>query len=666
MIKGISVLNPVDVEKDYLEYTVDYAIKNGYDHFQLIGPIHNYIKGNIDGMTAYRKYSSFNSGKDMEYISYCMKVVNDAFKKAKAHGIKTYMWHHELYLPADFTVLYPEILNDCGDIEITHPIVKDFLENKLNDFFEAYPTIDGIILTLHETQVPLLKLKKQKLSPVERVKYITKILFDTCEKLGKELITRNFASLEEDNEMMTKAYEEISTDLFIMDKWTQFDWSLTMPGNPFFRKIKKNPLFVEADIFGEYFGKGRVPIMLANHIKKQFEYCRQFNPVGYVGRIDRNGQIPFGDVNEVNLGIYKAHLDGKDPEPVIQKFFEKKYPEAPNKVRELMEETESILTKIIYIKDYLFSELSIFPTLNHCKNHFYFEMMKKDALIASDEWFIPKGWEGCTHEEVIKDKLYAMEASQSLLKKLCELEGVIDKGEYDKLFTKFANLMLIAKAWYQLALVHINYVRYFEENDEKYAELFRESLSNLKAISEEGRELLGDKFYCMGADHGAEDRIIMLIRDMEKSFEYEKEAINSLKNENHTDYIVCAGGMEGHSLKKEVNFSDTFVNENGISRIPGNRKGEEWSTVNTHGWFSYEIKLVPYEENTIKFTASNPQGRISLTVTIGEKTYTIDEKADGKKEITLGFMENKGNDSIRIRFDRNSKYTPYIYNVKVN
>jgi len=666
MIKGISVLNPVDVEKDYLEYTVDYAIEQGYDHFQLIGPIHNYVKGNIDGMVNYRKYQSFNSEKNAEYISYCEDVVNKALKRAKDHGIKNYMWHHEMYLPADFTAVYPEVLNDCGDIEVTHPVIKDFLEQKLIDFFETYPVFDGIILTLHETQVPLLKLKNQKLKPIERVKYITKILFDTCEKMGKELITRNFASLEEDNELMTKAYEEISKDLFIMDKWTQFDWSLTMPGNPFFKKIKKNPLFVEADIFGEYFGKGRVPIMLATHVKKQFEYCRQFNPVGYVARIDRNGQIPFGDVNEVNLGIMKAWLDERDPEPVIQEFFNKKYPNAAKEVRALMEETESILTKIIYIKDYLFSELSIFPTLNHCKNHFYFEMMKKDALIASDEWFIPREWKGCTHEEVLSDKLYAMEQSQKLFDDLCKLEGKIDKEEYDKLFTKFANLMLIAKAWYQLALVHINYVRYFEENDEKYASLFRENLSGLNEVSKEGKALLGEKFYCMGADLGAEDRITMFIKEVEKSFEYEKEALSVLRSGNHTDFILCAGAMEGHALKKEVNFSDTFVNENGISRIPGNRKGEQWSTVNSHGWFSYEIKLVPYEENTIKFTASNPQGRISLIVTIGDKTYKIDEKADGKKEITLGFMENQGNESIRIRFDRNSKYTPYIYNIRVN
>ena len=49
-IKGISVLNPDDVELDYYLYTVDYAIEHGFDHLQLIGPIHDYVRGNIDGM----------------------------------------------------------------------------------------------------------------------------------------------------------------------------------------------------------------------------------------------------------------------------------------------------------------------------------------------------------------------------------------------------------------------------------------------------------------------------------------------------------------------------------------------------------------------------------------------------------------------------------------
>lgn len=325
LIKGISVCNPVEIDRDYLLYTIDYAAQNGFDHLQIIGPIHDYVKGNIDGMTMYRKYSGFNDEKNLEYVRFCEDVINEACKKAKNHGIKTFMWHHELYLPDKFKNEFPEIINSYGDIEASHPLIEDFLRNKIIDFFHTYPDMDGIILTLHETSIPLLKLKNQKLGKIERVKFVTEILYNSCISLGKELIVRPFASIEEDYDMLTKAYEEISTNLMVMDKWTQFDWSLTMPSNRFFNKIKSNPLFVEADIFGEFFGKGRLPLMLSKHIMDKFDYCSKFDPAGYVARIDRNGQIPFGDINEVNLNIMNACLSGEDVDVEIDSFFKSKY-----------------------------------------------------------------------------------------------------------------------------------------------------------------------------------------------------------------------------------------------------------------------------------------------------------------------------------------------------
>lgn len=75
-------------------------------------------------------------------------------------------------------------------MEVSHPIVKDFLENRIKDFFDAYPKMDGVVLTLHETKIPLLNLKNQKLDKIERVKFVTKTLYDACAKYGKELIVR--------------------------------------------------------------------------------------------------------------------------------------------------------------------------------------------------------------------------------------------------------------------------------------------------------------------------------------------------------------------------------------------------------------------------------------------------------------------------------------------
>ncbi len=667
-IKGIAVCNPVDVEKEYLLYTVDYAGKLGFNHIQVIGPIHNGVKGNIDGMTPYRKYNRFDNTKDMAYVQYSLDAVNEACRKAKEYGIKMYQWHHELDLPDEFKEVYPEILNGYGDIEVTHPLVKDFLENKVLDFFYAYPDMDGIILTLHETKVPLLKLKDQKLGKVERVKYVTKILFDTCKALGKELIVRPFASIEEDYAMMTKAYEEISTELLIMDKWTQFDWSLTLPSNAFYHKIKKNPLLVEADIFGEYFGKGRLPLMLRKHIIEKVAYCDGFEPKGYMARIDRNGENPFGDVNEVNIHIMNACLESKNVDSVLDDFFTAKYQDAAADVRRLMEETEDVLSGTIYSKGYYFSELSYFPRLNHCKNHYYFEMMRENGCIDSNEWFVPRDWERGSIEELIREKEDAVEKAQELLEGLTALEGKMDPEEYHKLWVKFYNLKLVTEIWLTLMQVFRDYAGYFEYRDKAYITKFEADTDRLLTLNHKGLTLFGEAFYCRNfRDKTAkETNIETFVRDIRESFLLEQEAVKRIEADSNTlDYIVCGGAMEGHRLQKEVNFSDTLVRNGALCRIPGSIRGMHWCSVNAHGWFSYLIKVKPHAENVIEILMGRSGEELDVGITVGEKEYTIRERLEGRKEYRISYTEEAGQSAVRIRFEKISANTPFVFAIKV-
>lgn len=667
-IKGISVSNPVDVEKDYLLYTVEFAAKNNLNHIQFIGPIHDHVKGNIDGMVLYRKYSRFNEGKDMDYIMTALDAIREACRLAKRHGIRTYVWHHELELPLKLKEVYPEIKNACGDIEVTHPIVKDFLENKIQDFFHSYPNIDGIILTLHETSVPLLKLKEQKLGEMERVQYVTKILYDCCASLGKELIVRPFASIEEDYEKMTQAYEEVSTDMVIMDKWTQFDWSLTQPHNAFYRKIKKNPLLVEADVFGEFFGKGRLPLMLKSHIAEKFEYCDQFRPKGYVARIDRGGAVPFGCANEVNVVITAAHLNGKNVDVEIDTFFENRYPGVGKKVRSLMEPTEEILKKTIYTKGFYYSELSFFPTLNHSKNHFYFEMMRENYRIESDEWFIPKNWNRGTLQEMLEEKQEAVQEATRLYEEVIRLKGRMGQKMYHNLWTQFANLKLVTEIWLIMTEAYMNYVRYFETEDTSFQAGFEHALERLAEKNRKGIRELGEDFYCLNCEwvQGAVSNIDVFVEDVKQSFVLEKKAYEQLRKEpDLTDFIICGGAMEGHGLKKEVNFSDTMVRNGALCRIPGSLRGIEWCSINAHGWFSYEIAVKPYDSNCLEVEMGGFDGVLDVLIAIDGKTYEVHDEVSERKCYQIPFREEDGRTKVRLQFDRLSEHMPVIYTIKV-
>lgn len=668
-VRGISVVNPDNVERDYLLFCIDYAIKNNYNHVQITGPIHDPVKGNIDGMTFSVKYARFNNEKDADYVNMCLKVVNEACKKAHDAGVKTFMWHHELALPADLGKVYPEILNDNGDVEVSHPVVKDYLENKIKDFFNAYPLMDGIVLTLHETKIPLLKLKNQKLGKIERVKFVTQIIYETCKSFGKELIVRPFASLAEDQDMMLKAYEEISPDMTIMDKWTKFDWSLTLPDNDFFTQIKGNPFVIETDIFGEYFGKGMLPVMLKNHIEEKFNYCNGFPHSGFVNRIDREQKNAFGSVNEINYVVMHALVNGLDVERETEKFFRDKYGNAGAQVRKIMERTEDIQKKIFYLKGYYFTEGSFFPHVNHAKNHFWFEIMKQNCDIASDEWFIPVGWKRPLAEDLLAEKDEAAREAEKMLDEVKLLHGKMPQREYVELLTKFKNLNYVAMLWKALAYSIYDYTRYFESKNEAYKTDLAKRLDEIDAVNAEGLKELGEAFYNYKfakrlLPEFEDENVYDFCRDLKECFAAELKEYEKAENENLTDFVVCGSALEGHRLQKEVNFSDTLLVDGEICRITGSKKGIKWCTVNAHGWFSYELNLNKNADNLISFTFGSATDKLCVKIQIGERTHVINEPLDGKREFVFDCKDD-GSGSVRVRFDRILSDTPLLFAIKV-
>lgn len=676
--KGISFLNPVDIDGDYLKKCAEYAISHGVKHFEIIGPTHDPVKGNIDGMTLYRKYSQFNDEKDIDYIHYCEKVVNEVLDMVSAYGIKSYYWHHELEVPANFTEMYPEIHNVDGDVEITHPRLKDFLVNKLEDFFHTYPNMSGIVLTLHETRIPILKLKNQKLGKVERVKYVTEILYETCTRLGKELIVRPFASIAQDYDDLMNAYEQISSELKVCDKWSKYDWSLTRPHNPFLARIK-NPLVVETDIFGEYFGKGFLPLMLKNHIIEKVKYCNSFGIEGYVSRIDRGGYIPFGTPNEVNLEIMDAAVDGRDIDAAIDGFFRREYGEYADIVKEAMSGTEDIQVKILYADGHELGYLSMFPPLFMMKR--WYSIFRDDFVLSPQD--IEYGLSNLRYDVVVKEKEEAIVETEKKLKLIESLKGKLDDKKYYSLYMRFRNFEIAAKIFAQLTTLYHCLARYFEHNDEDALKKVYECIDIMRAMDKEGFEELGEDFYFealsykkgspfrtfgLGSDSTdpRDGHVYLLDQVFKKALDMEVSTNRELLEKNVTDFIIAGGFSEGHSPKFENNFSACLTMPDGSCRTAGSERGSMWSVVNTHGWFSYEMKVKPGVENVLTVKGKGEDGTLSIDIEINGEMKRYHKSGEGFVTIVHRFTPMEGQDAVTVRIDRNSASLPFIYTLVMN
>lgn len=476
--------------------------------------------------------------------------------------------------------------------------------------------------------------------------------------------------MESDYKILLDAYEKVATDdLMIMDKWTQYDWSLSLPSNYFIRNIRKNPLIIETDLFGEYFGKGKLPLMLKEHLQKRFAFCEQYNPIGYCSRIDRGGFSAFGTVNEVNLHIMKALLNGYDLEDTILKFFADTYGTAGEAVKSAMEKTEAIVRKMLFANGYYFSELSWFPALNHCKNHFYFELMRENYEITSNEWFVPVDYKRGDVQNIFSELAAARKEADAALREIEALEDQLSAEQYHSLWVDFKNLSLASQCWEAMAAVFFHYVRCFDEKQDRHKQELYAALKTLDALDKEGRVALGDDFYCSYCDVHAQrekgQNISEFIADVSASFAYEAQMRAKLDAQNLTDYILCASGCEGHALQKEVNFSDTLLLNGELVRIPGNRAGSDWSTITAHGWFSYRMKVKKGEENTIAITAGSSTDTLKMKVAVGGQEYIIDQPNTGKNIVKLSYFADENEDFVTVKFDKISAHMPLVYSVCV-
>jgi hypothetical protein len=63
--------------------------------------------------------------------------------------------------------------------------------------------------------------------------------------------------------------------------------------------------------------------------------------------------------------------------------------------------------------------------------------------------------------------------------------------------------------------------------------------------------------------------------------------------------------------------------------------------------------------------AKGTDGKLHYSIEANGQKLVVKEECDGLQETTFKFVEKSGNSVVRLRIDRMTGYTPYIYQIKV-
>lgn len=221
--------------------------------------------------------------------------------------------------------------------------------------------------------------------------------------------------------------------------------------------------------------------------------------------------------------------------------------------------------------------------------------------------------------------------------------------------------------------------KYFEDNDETaLPELFT-AIDKMTELDEAGYRELGKDWHCevlslkpgspflthgITVDYSKRTSQVYHLKSMlGRAVELEVETRKLLARENPVDYVVAGGFSERHNVKRDTGFSAPLTLDDGNCRTAGSERGSFWSVLNAHGWFSYDMKVKPNEENTVVIRGKGETGTFSIDIDIDGDMTRHGVSGDGILEISRTFIPKKDAETVTVRIDRNSESLPFVYSV---
>ncbi|PRR73592.1 hypothetical protein [Neomoorella humiferrea] len=303
--------------------------------------------------------------------------------KAKGRGIKVYLENKELWFPDIVETIHPE-LRKKGYLCCSEMFWWEFLRTKYEELFADLSGLDGIITSpgSRESKLSISSnrctcKRCQNLNASEWYYNLIMSIYEPTKNAGKELVVRDFVFDPQSHASLAEAMERLPEDIIFSLKNTPHDFYPTFPNNPQLGRIKRQKIWIEYDVMGQYFGWGIAPSIMVRDIARRLAYGREKGASGILIRTDWEG-LPghscFDTANIINLyaaAMFSENISTRIKDVyyrwlIDQGFLEEKLSAEQEEIcmdwiMGIFESTWDIVRKTLFINDCVFSDSSTFP-----------------------------------------------------------------------------------------------------------------------------------------------------------------------------------------------------------------------------------------------------------------------------------------------------------------
>ena len=379
--------------------------------------------------------------KTEHYIDFCHDL-----------GMKATLWVHE----------FADIPGDIGPIEIGNQKLWSLLEDRYEWLFsELLPDIDGIVLTVVETQIDATK--------AELMIRIVEILREKCNKYDKSLVVRTFVHHPSQLEGVMGCVERLPQDTVIMTKCVPQDWQMRGVHNPVIGNVGGREQIIESDVAGEYFLKDQVANCMPQLLKEQFDYQVSKGVKGICVRVDRDDSQILHLPQEVNLYALGMFACGKTDSvaEVWNTWAEARFgKDAAAGVIKALKPTQQVITECLNVGSFSFGDTRFDPPNGDADAfHTNWSNWRWDESYLP-EYKLAAAGDPQVIEKTKQQKSEALELAAQCLDDLELVKDTLEPADYDILRTKLFTNLVQLEYRAPMMLAYLRYKRILNTEDE--------------------------------------------------------------------------------------------------------------------------------------------------------------------------------------------------------
>ncbi|HUV05311.1 MAG TPA: hypothetical protein VMX94_09415 [Armatimonadota bacterium] len=421
--------------------------------------------------------------------------INAICKYAHKNRIRVSVWTHELSgVPKDFS---PD-----GRINVDDPGLWAWLTDKYNKFFDLCPDLDGIVLTMAETQASVYhETMTSKLTPSQRVGKLIDTLAGVCKSRGKQLVVRSFCHQPSELQFIRDGFAQAKSDFVVMSKCQPHDWQPFYPHNPLIGNVGGRPQIVEFDCGHEFLGQGEIPYIDVEYMKRRLDYDVSKGIVGAVARIERYGNHALDTPNWADVYVLSKLMQdpSRDPNCLLEEYVSQRYgKKAVPYVVPALKRTFDIVNKTFLALSFWVTDHSRVTSYDYAIGHVTGRSTAKwdpDPKWAEIEKQLMSP-DFATLRQIQREKDEALALCKKSIQEIEQARPVLAASDYGELMTYFRREEAVVRTW-RAHLDAIFSVRAYEVSGDPiyraWAEMaIADDLACADKYADELREITGD------------------------------------------------------------------------------------------------------------------------------------------------------------------------------